>query len=460
MSMTLTKKIEKEIEDIQNQQKKTPDQQLSAPDWLDQHAKEAKHLELATHVVKFTHGSARGSSILAQDLVSDDRYLETADLAKPDIDAATINARWLKVTKSLRRLLLLTDDDGNSLRDYLKQEDTTPLKPLTEDEEQWKTWLAELRQAVLPPDPDSWLSHERAKQIYFPVEDDQYHLLSPLYSSSLSQAIYDKVTKRNEETKRMVKAVIADKLGVDENELTPKASFTDDLGADSLDAVKSIFEKEFDIQIPDDQAEQIATVYQAISYIIRIRKYKNLAITKTGGSNPQNISLLNSKRGGRTYLFNAQPPRWEGQNKPPKNSDNLLNHGKITYHTRKQVKGLAQHLEKTLRSDSNMHIRERTKNQVDGIAEQVIQLVSVWRQLPAGWSDKSADLPLHQKRWLDPNNPRWEGEKGDWQAPLSEDFGLWLKDRVNKASDRFTLGQGEAHEWGKQFRHLLRVVYP
>ena len=66
-----------------------------------------------------------------------------------------------------------------------------------------------------------------------------------------------------------VNAIIVDKLGVDENEVVPSASFTNDLGADSLDTVELImeFEREFDIQIPDDQAEKIATVGQAIQYI-------------------------------------------------------------------------------------------------------------------------------------------------------------------------------------------------
>jgi len=66
-----------------------------------------------------------------------------------------------------------------------------------------------------------------------------------------------------------VKAIIVDKLGVDENEVTPEASFTNDLGADSLDTVELImeFEKEFNIAIPDDQAEKIGTVAQAINFI-------------------------------------------------------------------------------------------------------------------------------------------------------------------------------------------------
>ena len=66
-----------------------------------------------------------------------------------------------------------------------------------------------------------------------------------------------------------VKAIIVDILGVDENEVVPTASFTNDLGADSLDTVELImeFEREFDIQIPDDQAEKIETVGQAVQYI-------------------------------------------------------------------------------------------------------------------------------------------------------------------------------------------------
>ena len=66
-----------------------------------------------------------------------------------------------------------------------------------------------------------------------------------------------------------VKVIIIDKLGVDENEVTNDASFTNDLGADSLDTVELImeFEKEFDIQIPDDKAEAIATVGDAVTFI-------------------------------------------------------------------------------------------------------------------------------------------------------------------------------------------------
>lgn len=74
----------------------------------------------------------------------------------------------------------------------------------------------------------------------------------------MSSSIAEKVTR-----------IIVDKLGVDESEVTPEASFTNDLGADSLDTVELImeFEKEFDISIPDESAEKILTVGDAITFL-------------------------------------------------------------------------------------------------------------------------------------------------------------------------------------------------
>lgn len=66
-----------------------------------------------------------------------------------------------------------------------------------------------------------------------------------------------------------VKEIIVEKLGVEDSEVTLEASFTNDLGADSLDTVELImeFEKEFDISIPDEQAESITTVGEAVAYL-------------------------------------------------------------------------------------------------------------------------------------------------------------------------------------------------
>lgn len=73
----------------------------------------------------------------------------------------------------------------------------------------------------------------------------------------------------SQDVESKVKAIIVDKLGVDESEVVTEANFTNDLGADSLDTVELImeFEKEFDVSIPDEDAENIATVGDAVKYL-------------------------------------------------------------------------------------------------------------------------------------------------------------------------------------------------
>lgn len=73
----------------------------------------------------------------------------------------------------------------------------------------------------------------------------------------------------SQDVESKVKSIIVDKLGVDDSEVVAEANFTNDLGADSLDTVELImeFEKEFDISIPDEDAENIATVGNAVEYL-------------------------------------------------------------------------------------------------------------------------------------------------------------------------------------------------
>ena len=77
------------------------------------------------------------------------------------------------------------------------------------------------------------------------------------------------MAQNGNQTEAKIRAIIADKLGVEESEIVPDASFTDDLGADSLDTVELImeFENEFDIKIPDEDADKIVTVSNAIAYV-------------------------------------------------------------------------------------------------------------------------------------------------------------------------------------------------
>ena len=83
-----------------------------------------------------------------------------------------------------------------------------------------------------------------------------------IFASYLKYNLYGKFRKQNYE-------IIVDKLGIEESEITDSASFTNDLGADSLDTVELImeFEKEFNVSIPDEEAEKIQTVGDAVAYL-------------------------------------------------------------------------------------------------------------------------------------------------------------------------------------------------
>lgn len=91
---------------------------------------------------------------------------------------------------------------------------------------------------------------------------------------SLHSVLSIKIKNKMSEIATRVTSIITDKLGVEESQVTPEASFTNDLGADSLDTVELIMEleKEFDLSIPDEEAEKIVTVGDAIAFIENAKK--------------------------------------------------------------------------------------------------------------------------------------------------------------------------------------------
>ena len=367
--------------------------------WLDNAAKRARQISMATHAIKFTHSAAKGSNFLDQQLGTDSHYLDTQSLNNIAIDAVC-NAAALDVAS----LLQLKDTAEKSLLDYLREEDSSPLAPLAKNTKQLNNWVSGLTQALVDNAPSS---HILAKQVYFPIEDNQYHLLAPLSSSSLLQAVYEKINF---------------------------ARYSQEMKA-IRDAKKA--------NAPCKEA---------------LISYPNLAVTFAGGSKPQNISKLNSSRRGRTYLFDARPPHWETQNKLPKDNENIFN--QLEYVSRFTVLKMANFLLKLIKKESNLKIRNYLDKLVNQIGEDCINAVAKWRNLPADWSDSFVKLPIHQAKWLDPDNHRWQQDNLDWQVELSQNFGLWLKDSVEKASkNQLTLSVGEADEWRQSFHQLLREVY-
>ncbi|EJN6958829.1 type I-F CRISPR-associated protein Csy1 [Photobacterium damselae] len=376
-------------------------QQFELNAWIDNAARRANQISMATHALKFTNSSAKGSNVLAHELGHDARYLDTEIIQEKAIDAVG-NAAALDVA----RFLQLTDENGLSLLSYLAKADHRPLARIAKSDEELIHWLDGLKQALRDTSPSS---HVLGKQIYFPISDNEYHLLAPLYSSSLAQVLFDAV-----QYSRFSQEMKAIREAKRHNDCHPQPLIA----------------------------------------------YPNLAVTVSGGSKPQNVSQLNNKRSGKTYLFSAAPPNWQAQSKAPLGLDSILRHRDIYYHTQEPITRLTQFLIKlnAASTESNMRIRHYIVNTVDEVIDQILLVAAKWQQLPAGWSDKS-DLPLAQRRWLDPNNSQWDRFDDHWQQAIAENVGLWLKDKVNKGSqNHFTLGQIEAMEWQKQCLNALQEI--
>ncbi|AWX14381.1 type I-F CRISPR-associated protein Csy1 [Mergibacter septicus] len=400
MPTTLTENIRKFIQDLGEDK---------IPHWIDRVTAitQANKINQASHVIKFINSSAKGTSLIDQKLGMSARYLDTQSLENISFDIAC-DASKLKMGKFLQ----LTDHNGKSLLSYLEQNDPSPLEPLATSPEQLEKWCNGLSQALTTSNPSS---HTLGKQIYFPIAENQYHLLIPLYSSSLSQEIYNEIQRCH-------------------------------------------YSQEMK-QIRDARKNKQFCKETLVSY-------PNLAITVAGGEQPQNVSLLNTKyhRNGITYFFRAAPPQWQDVVKPPLNTENIFNHYKINRAAKKTIQAIVEHLIKLneKKTPTSRKITKRTIKLLQEVIDHVLNQAGLWQELPAGWSENS-ELPNHQRYWLDPNNDFSPKEiyKDGWIQAVSQDFGCWLVYQINtKTKNKLTLDKKMRDFCSSKFKIVLRnIIY-
>ncbi|WP_233958044.1 type I-F CRISPR-associated protein Csy1 [Pectobacterium versatile] len=372
--------------------------------WLTDAASRAGQISLVTHALKFTHSDAKGSSIFSAATVADAKTLSTATLAQPAIDAVG-NAAALDVAK-----LLQTEHEGDSLVAALQRGDHSALEALAESPEQLAQWLAGFQQVFTDRQPSS---HKLAKQIYFPTENGEYHLLSPLYSSSLAQALHQRIN--------------AVRFGDEAKDI--RKARKDNLWHDQLDI-----------------------------------SYPNLAVQNMGGTKPQNISSLNSSRSGRSYLLSCAPPQWNSVEKPPQQHECIFrSNGEADYHTSDIVKSMRRFLLSVKKVQNNRDIRQQRLHYLDQLIDQLFFYASSVQNLSAGWSAES-ELTRAQQLWLDPYRAetdtvfRREREAGGWQKAVAYDFGRWLNRRLKH--EELIFGEVERREWSTAalFKRRMREM--
>lgn len=370
--------------------------------WLTDAANRAKQISMVTHALKYTHTDAKGTSVLATvtETESNHPYVTTASLASPATDVVG-NAAALDVAA----LLLLKGDDGETLVSQIAQDDTSALRPFAENDAQLAEWLSGFKAALADRELSS---HKLAKQTYFPVEED-YHLISPLFASSLAQSLYERIAES-----RFSEAVKA--------------------------ARKARREGKYSETIIVD--------------------YPNTAVQSFGGTKPQNVSQLNTSRRGKSILLRSSPPVWATRDLPPMNTENAFwrnyaRRSKVWQTARKLGVFLVNVSEK-----NNKHIRRHRENLVETLMEELLNYAGEIQSLRdhAGWSANSA-LPRAEQLWLDPLRDdqlfQEEREAGDWQAEVAHRFGAWLNHQLRKK--KLDVKDTEHREWSSVFERKLSL---
>lgn len=369
--------------------------------WLTDAAARAGQISLVTHAIKYFHGDAKGSSVFSSVQNSRTDSLSTASLNVAAVDAVG-NSAALDVAK-----LLQTEHQGDSLLASLQRGDHSALTTLAENEQQRDLWVSGFMQAL----SDKTLSsHKLAKQIYFPVDGNgNYHLLSPLYSSSLAHALYQRInTSRFSET-----AVAARKARREQQ-------------------------------------------WSAVTLPI----FVDIAVQGVGGTKPQNISYLNSARGGKSYLLRCAPPQWQSSLKPPLEQKTIFS-GRLRKLAAESLRQLRQYLVSVAQQENTQAIRQKRAELVDEIIGVVFSYAAEIQSLHAqsGWSANSdCQLSHCQQLWLDPLRQhhdqqfKQQRESENWQKEIAGDFAHWLSTYLDR-DEKLTMGKTEVTELSSE---LLR----
>lgn len=371
--------------------------------WLTDAAVRAGQISLVTHAVKYFHGDAKGSSVYSTVRNNETAYLTTATLPSPAVDAVG-NSAALDVAK-----LLQMEHEGDSLLASLKRGDFSALAALAENETQTEQWVSGFMQAL----SDKTLStHQLAKQLYFPVSDaGEYHLLSPLYSSSLAHALYLRISHA-----RYSEASVAARKARREGHGHPEA----------------------------------------------VQYFPDLAVQNMGGTKPQNISYLNSARGGKNHLLRCAPPQWQQSLKPPVSHKTFLT--AVSPKVTRVVSDLRRYLHTVYERDNTMEIRQQRAEYVDELIGMIFSYAAEIQSLTdlQGWSQQEdCVLKAAHQLWLDPLRQRTDPdfklrrEGGEWISEIAEDFAHWLNTRL-KQDEKLNVGAVEFREWSVLMRRRLR----
>lgn len=367
--------------------------------WINDAAQKAGEVSIGmTHIAKLTHSSTKTSNIDATifDKNSSKSLVVTVGCSKEiKKDFAYSTAAYAQIAEFLQLI-------GKEICI-----NPAALKPYAQDDDQAKEWQEQFSLAF---NEKTKSSHILAKQIYFPlISATDYHLLTPLVSSSLAQVIYDRIW----ETRRKDAPV---------NKARAEKTFSSET----------------------------------------VSSFHRTAVLKATQTNHQNVSNLNGKRSGQLILLPAIPPQWQTQTqtKPPIHLKTLFNKRLAAQagEPLTELKNLLLAIKANTLS-VNLQRKQLIRNHITDIADVVFDYAAQIQGLKRyiGWS-QDTQLPDHQQYWLDPLRPDADFQTAkatlDWSNDIVIDFSKWINRQIKHK--QLTLGVAHEKQWQKLFAPLLR----
>lgn len=372
--------------------------------WITWAAENAEGRSMATHIIKLTNSSIPPPPVVSNindktDSMSP-RYLTTSAISNPVIDG-TGNAALAPITG-----LLELEHNGKMLADYVVQNDGSPLSEFSTDTQQIKNWVAGLIKAIDSPQKNS---HGLAKQVYFPISANNYHIVLPMVSSTMAHSLFTKFKDYSYEKQKKVIEKRSNK----------------------------IYAKDTIVSFP------------------------NRAVVKVTASNHQNASSLNGKRGGRLSLLSSSPPIWKTTTRLPLKVNSLFD-GNFRFIARDRILELRNFL--LLIKTKKLNIKDRKLHRhlidlldlvIDELFNYVLSIHKNTKQ--PGWSADSK-LKLSHQQWLDPYRDdegfQQQLNNRGYQEEICADFASWLNKQLS--FKKLTLSLAQETFWEKTMQQRLR----
>lgn len=376
--------------------------------WLPEIIKRIAGIQVVTHPFRMTNSQVNirhaSSFYCHPDELVEHNCVTSHVLRNGYLDDLTGNAAAFPAYTFLQ-----LEHEGQTLLQMAVNKDQDLVSALHEDKELAAQWAKEISEIYLPR-TEGVASHTSGKQLFWsngedPYDNNNYILLAPLYSSSLSYELYQKINH--------------DRY--------------------SEEAVKA------------REAARENKRHDGVA-----RDYRNLAVLKLGGSNTQNVSRLNNLMGGQNYLLSSLPPSWKTSgNRPPFKVQSVFS----IFEKRRDTKDWLNELQRFLTANPPANVKTRNKidRLVNGLLDELYIFASTIQELPAGWStDELCDLPSTQRYWLDPARALEDEDfaeawlNSDWDEVVEHDFARWLNHQLG--SKVSYLGDVEFRRWAREMR--------